>query len=166
MLSGFFRGKKIVPKFGILISDKAVGRLEQYVAMMERSWEKKSELAEAMAGPLVRQSSVWQALEYSSQVMQNRLERVCKARDKETLTEPKVVAELEMMARAGLVSNIYVALHRLANNTEYLTSMKISTLEKLAEEAADAFYLSRIKDSFRLHLKQIYGSRTGIDWLL
>jgi hypothetical protein len=167
MLGGFFKAKRIVPKFGMFISDKAIDRLGRYLEMIERSWEKREELAKIIARPFSDQEAdLQQALFSSASVMQSRLERLSAAHGGVVLTEADVVADLEMMARAGLVSNIYVALHRLANSTEYLINMKIDTLRKLDKEIENVLYLSNLKQSFRSHLESVCGDRTMMGWLL
>jgi len=167
MLGGFFRAKRIVPKFGVLISDKAIDRLGRYLGMIERSWEKKSELAKIIARPFSDQEAdLQQALFFSASVMQQRLERLIIARGGVALTETDVVAELEIMTRAGLVSGVYVALHRLANSTEYLTNIKVSTLEKLNKEIENEFYLSNLRRTFRNHVEGVCSDKVMRDWLL
>jgi hypothetical protein len=163
----FFQRQRIMPRFGMFVSEKALGRLVRYLEMLARSYELKPELKEVLDQlSVAKESDYWQALIISADVIHNRLKRLNAMRLDTPLDEASVLAEIEMMARAGLVSNIYVALHRLSPSNEYLASVRTETLEKLSKEIGNAQYLSNLRQAVRSHLVTEEKYAVLAEWLL
>jgi len=127
------------PTFSNLISDKAIERFEKYDSSIQRRYQGFSRTVEFFKSP---------HLDIESSIMDSARRFYERLKKFPEINESLAVKELEILARAAVVSNVYVFSSPLIekSGSEYLRNLKEETSKRLSSYQKE--FVKRIRKDF------------------
>lgn len=145
ILTKFIKEKNVpvkYPLFAMLISDNARKRLEGIKKDIARRYTGKARIEETH---IVQSLDIEKSLQESMRKIYDRFGRVLE------IKESEAVIVLEIMARARLISNVYVYSSPLGGKTEFLKQIKEDAKKHLSRQQKEA--IVRIKEDLMNEFK-------------
>lgn len=134
------------PPFAMLISDNARKRMEYIKNAIKRRYTGRARVEESFH---VRFLNIQKSLQNSMRKVYERLKQTKELIG--AIQKFEAIQELEIMARAKLISNIYIYSSPLSEETEFLKEVKKEADQRLSDQQKDA--IVKIKEDLLSEFK-------------